>query len=153
MPSAPASMAWYAAAKLPPGARISGRCMQSKVTPAEAIVNRRLRLRTSAAAATIRLMRPSTTLAAFLATLALASCATQPPGMRGVPTQRPALSPATDAIRAKLGEGAAAMVGAKELVVNGRRFSWDCTGHGARHLLVRGYRPRARLRPVPRQRG
>ncbi len=66
----------------------------------------------------------------------LASCATVPPpgratvppGMRGVPTERPALDPSIDAIREKLGEGAAAVVGAKELVVNGRRFSWDCTG-------------------------
>jgi hypothetical protein len=48
--------------------------------------------------------------------------------MRDVPTERPALPASVDAIRAKLGEGAAAVVGAKELVVNGRRFSWDCTG-------------------------
>ncbi len=58
----------------------------------------------------------------------LASCATVPPGMRDVPTERPELSPSVDALRAKLGEGAAEVVGAKELVVNGRRFSWDCTG-------------------------
>jgi hypothetical protein len=72
------------------------------------------------------MMRPALPLIALI--LVLASCATVPPGMRSVPTERPALSPSTDAIRAKLGEGAAAVVGAKELVVNGRRFSWDCTG-------------------------
>ena len=48
--------------------------------------------------------------------------------MRDVPTERPALSPSIDAIRAKLGEGATALIGATELTVNGRRFSWDCTG-------------------------
>jgi hypothetical protein len=72
------------------------------------------------------MMRPAFLLAALI--VVLASCATVPQGMRGVPTERPALSPSTDAIRAKLGEGVAAVVGAKELEVNGRRFSWDCTG-------------------------
>jgi len=69
------------------------------------------------------------TAAALLALLALGSCATAPrTGDRGVPVERPALSPATDALRAKLGEGARSLLGATELVVNGRRFSWDCTG-------------------------
>jgi len=62
--------------------------------------------------------------------LAAASCATAP-ALRGewnVPTERPALAAGTDAIRARLGEGARSVLGAKELVVNGRRFSMDCTG-------------------------
>jgi hypothetical protein len=67
--------------------------------------------------------------AALLAVLAFASCTTTPRvGVRGVPAQRPPLSPSTDALRAKLGEGARSLLGAAELVVNGRRFSWDCTG-------------------------
>jgi hypothetical protein len=68
-------------------------------------------------------------IAAVLA-LAAASCATAPGprGERDVPTERPALSGATDAIRAELGAGARSVIGATELVVKGRRFSWDCTG-------------------------
>jgi hypothetical protein len=66
---------------------------------------------------------------AALAALALAACATAPrAGLRAVPDERPPLSPATDALREKLGEGARSVLGATELVVNGRRFSWDCTG-------------------------
>jgi hypothetical protein len=76
-------------------------------------------------------MRPvSVHLAAIAAaiSLAAASCATVPHGERNVPTGRPALTGETDAIRARLGAGARSVLGAAELVVNGRRFSWDCTG-------------------------
>ncbi len=62
--------------------------------------------------------------------LAAASCATTPAalGEQDVPTERPVLSASTDAIRAELGAGALSVVGATELVVKGRRFSYDCTG-------------------------
>ncbi len=62
--------------------------------------------------------------------LAVCACSTLPDlgGQRDVPTERPALSGATDAIRAELGAGARSLIGATELVVKGRRFSWDCTG-------------------------
>jgi hypothetical protein len=60
--------------------------------------------------------------------LAAASCATAPHGERGVPTERPVLTGETDAIRVRLGEGARSVLGATELVVNGRRFARDCTG-------------------------
>jgi hypothetical protein len=62
--------------------------------------------------------------------LAAAACATSPAlrGIPAVPTARPVLSEAVDAVRAELGAGARSVLGAKELVVNGRRFNWDCTG-------------------------
>lgn len=72
-------------------------------------------------------MRCALSLAA-LAVL-LASCATSPRAVeRAVPGERPQPPPSSEAVRAKLGEGAAAVVGASSLVVNGRRFTWDCTG-------------------------
>jgi len=68
-------------------------------------------------------------LLALPALLAFASCATTPrAGERDVPVARPPLSAATEELRAKLGDGARSVLGARELVVNGRRFSWDCTG-------------------------
>lgn len=74
-------------------------------------------------------MPPARAFAALLALLALASCATTPRvEERDIPVERPQLSTATDELRAKLGEGARSVLGARELVVNGRRFSWDCTG-------------------------
>jgi hypothetical protein len=71
-----------------------------------------------------------TVLSALVAALALASCATAPAprGEKNVPTERPALTGAADAIRAELGAGARSVLGATELVVKGRRFNWDCTG-------------------------
>jgi hypothetical protein len=65
-----------------------------------------------------------------VAALTASSCATAPVphGERDVPTERPALSGATDTIRAELGAGARSLLGATELVVKGRRFTWDCTG-------------------------
>lgn len=66
----------------------------------------------------------------LLLALAASSCATVPAqrGERDVPTERPPSTAATDATRAVLGAGARAVLGASELVVKGRRFSWDCTG-------------------------
>jgi len=71
-----------------------------------------------------------TAVSALVAALALNACATTPGprGEKNVPTERPALSGATDAIRAELGAGARSVLGATELVVKGRRFNWDCTG-------------------------
>jgi hypothetical protein len=117
--------------------------METKVTPPVRIVNR-------AAALAVQLpscldmsaacryhcpqmvLRPACLPLAIAAALALATttCATTP-GLRGerdVPTERPALSGAADAIRAELGAGARSLLGAAELVVKGRRFNWDCTG-------------------------
>jgi hypothetical protein len=67
---------------------------------------------------------------AVVVALAATTCATapRPRGERDVPTERPALTGATDAIRAELGAGARSLLGATELVVKGRRFTWDCTG-------------------------
>lgn len=76
--------------------------------------------------------RPRTAAPALAAALSLAAsaCGTLPGlgGQRDVPTERPALTAATDAIREELGAGARSVIGATELVVKGRRFSWDCTG-------------------------
>jgi len=62
--------------------------------------------------------------------LAASACGTLPDlgGQRDVPTERPALTGATDTIREELGAGARSVIGARELVVKGRRFTWDCTG-------------------------
>ena len=77
-------------------------------------------------------LRPTSVHLAIAVALALAAttCATAPRlrGERDVPTERPALTGATDAIRAELGAGARSLLGATELVVKGRRFTWDCTG-------------------------
>jgi hypothetical protein len=73
----------------------------------------------------LRTARPL--LAAALA-LAVVACASAPPGPENVPVERPQLSSRVDAVRDLLGEGARSVLGATELVVKGRRFSWDCTG-------------------------
>jgi hypothetical protein len=77
-------------------------------------------------------LRIRTAAPVLLAVLALAAttCTTAPAlrGDRDVPTERPALTGATDDIRAELGAGARSLLGATELVVKGRRFNWDCTG-------------------------
>jgi hypothetical protein len=77
-------------------------------------------------------LRPISVHLAIAVALAFAAttCATapRPRGERDVPTERPAPTGATDAIRAELGAGARSLLGATELVVKGRRFTWDCTG-------------------------
>jgi hypothetical protein len=77
-------------------------------------------------------LRPTSVHLAIAVALAFAAttCATapKPRGERDVPTERPAPTGATDAIRAELGAGARSLLGATELVVKGRRFTWDCTG-------------------------
>jgi hypothetical protein len=42
--------------------------------------------------------------------------------------QRAVKDPAVSAFRQKLVEGATSLLGKRELVVRGRRFTWDCTG-------------------------
>jgi len=68
-----------------------------------------------------------------LAPLAIAallfSCATAPPrGPDQTPPARATKDPGIVALRAKLTEGARSVLGKKELVVRGKRFSYDCTG-------------------------
>jgi hypothetical protein len=59
----------------------------------------------------------------------LSSCASAP---RGGPDQRPPVRATEDptivSLRGTLAEGAQSVVGKKELVVRGRRFTMDCTG-------------------------
>jgi hypothetical protein len=66
---------------------------------------------------------------ALLASLLLGACATTPfRGPDQPPPVRATVDPAVVALRAKLGEGAKSILGAKQLVVRGRRFTMDCTG-------------------------
>jgi hypothetical protein len=61
--------------------------------------------------------------------LLLISCASAPPrGPNQAPPARATEDPEIVALRAKLAEGAASILGAKELVVRGKRFTMDCTG-------------------------
>jgi hypothetical protein len=60
----------------------------------------------------------------------LGACATAPI-MRGIDQPAPpqaTADPAVVSLRAKLAEGARSIIGAKQLVVRGRRFTMDCTG-------------------------
>ena len=65
----------------------------------------------------------------FLAAM-LGACATGPL-MRGLDQPAPpraTADPAVVSLRAKLAEGARSIIGAKQLLVRGRRFTMDCTG-------------------------
>jgi hypothetical protein len=62
--------------------------------------------------------------------IALGACTTMRPvfvGDQPAPA-RATIDPTVVALRAKLVEGAKSIIGAKKLVVRGRRFSMDCTG-------------------------
>jgi hypothetical protein len=73
-------------------------------------------------------------LVALAACLVLAACATSPAGPAGwrgideAPPPRATLDPSVIALRAKLAEGARSIIGKKQLLVRGRRFTMDCTG-------------------------
>ncbi len=75
-------------------------------------------------------MRPRITksgLFSVLALLSLGSCQT----FRDIPTDAPERAtqdPEIVSLRAKLIEGANALLGKTDLAVRGRRFNWDCTG-------------------------